>query len=320
MKQFDHIVYLTDPALYLNKMSIGRREYAKAAGRKARLYSVAAADGRSTQEIIGSLKDNLKCGDPDLVIAYKTDAVSGMDQIGCPVATVFNEANDKRKTLDDLNGTQATHVFFHHAGDYAQWKSRLAGMEKSAHLIHHCSPDNPYSLNGGRKPIGLAGVLSDEIYPVRTRLARSSIVETRPHPGYRVQLVAEQYDSYQEWLSQYKVSVCCTSIYRYPLAKIAESLMAGCMVLVDKPECPFIGRFAEQHPECIQFIDEGVREMLVSDRLESQARAMRLIEEQAMSMVRRFDQEGHEGLEDRVNSAQQNFSLDVWADNFLSVF
>lgn len=328
MSSIENVMYMTDRTLYAHKMSIGRRLYANAVGdlifaenQKGGLIVAEDDLALDAERLVELVCQSLDRPYPDLVIAYKTGRLSGMDKIKCPVATIFNEANSDQKTEEDLQATQPSHVFFHHAGDYAKWKLRLARQGKSAHLIHHCAMSNRHhGVYAERNDLGIAGVLGDEIYPVRTRLSSMTGVNIRRHPGYRLPSPHAQYDSYQEWLAQHRVVICCTSIYRYPLAKICEALHAGCMVLTDKPDCPFIARFAAEHPESIQFIDEGFRDMLVSDRPASVEAAKQLIHAQAMEMVHQFDQGGPDALRHRVAVARENFSLQVWAENFLSVF
>ena len=310
-----NILYVTPKQLYNSKMSIGRRLYVgslKDAGCSVRCIGPGWEGWNPRGSIADFIDREVHVYHepyPDAIIAYKSEEVKGLDDVQCPVACCFNEANDRKKTVDDLESTKATDVFFHHAGDYAQWMAELARIGIRSHLIHHCAPENPH----GNRPyedrdidIGLCGVISPEIYPIRTRFAESGICTIRKHPGYRIPNVVQQYDDYMEWLSRVKVLICCSSRYKYPLAKIHEGLAAGCTVISDKPLCPFLSR--------IPYLDY-IKPDKAAELVQSPQAAVRM-RDNLLSLGSLAEKNG--GPEKSLQQWERQFTMRHWADNFRS--
>ena len=302
------IVYVTPKKLYESKMSVGRRLYVESlshAGCSVRVTGPGWEDWPASNDV----RDWLVQHDPLAIIAYKTENVMGLEHVNCPVACIFNEANDRKKTLDDIEAAKATDVFFHHAGDYALWLSELSRMGIRCHLIHHCAPENP---NGNRSysdrpiDIGLCGVISREIYPIRTSFAKSGICTVRPHPGYRITNVMGQYEDYMDWLSQVKVLICCSSRYKYPLAKIHEGLAAGCTVISDAPLCPFLAGVPY-----LQWIDRDRANKLCVD-----SGYARELEPELLSLAELAT--NGSGPKRSLKNWENNFTMSHWADNVLN--
>ena len=261
-----HIAYIFPKSLYETKMSPGRRMYGDAVDRLEDVKVTVTGPGWddwASDDITKSLPSiEKKHGDVDTIWAYKSDAVSGIDKLGKPVFTVFNEANDEAKTEKDLAATKANHCVFHHYGDHVRWSNELADRGISASLQNHCSPYNPFAdeMDWDKKQNDclLTGAVSLYVYPLRVKYQtglRSKEINgyAIPHPGYRIggsQQIRSQYESYMMQLSRARISLCCTSRYKYPLAKLFESAASGCVICTDKPECPIF----EQSiwPYCIQ--------------------------------------------------------------------
>lgn len=304
------ILYLTPKSLYDSKMSIGRRLYVQSLSDAGCRVTITGPGWDGWNGNLGKWLDQQRVyhePDPDVIIAYKTEGIPDVGKHGIPVACIFNEANDYGKTIDDLHATQATDVFFHHAGDYAAWMPELSRMGKQCHLIYHCAQENPFALNEFEKrPIkfGIAGVLSREIYPVRDAFARSGICRVRKHPGYRIADVQAQYLDYQKWLSDVQVLICCTSKYQYPLAKITEGLAAGCLVVSDMPNCPFlkgVSRVGMVTPDDVA--------SLIRDSAYASKMVPRL--EGARDLVIK-------GQDKPIEEWKRKFTLAHWANNFLA--
>lgn len=300
------VLYLTPKQLYDTKMSIGRRLYVEAIGKLADLHISGPGWPDWPDDNKMSTWHQNSGIDPDCIVAYKTEQVEGLE--AWPVACIFNEANDRKKTMDDLNATKATDVFFHHAGDYAQWLGELSRMGKRCHLIHHCSPRNPFATrkNFLDRPIkiGLCGVLSPEIYPVRDAFAKSGICTVRKHPGYRILDVQAQYEDYQRWLADVQVLICCTSKYKYPLAKIHEGLAAGCIVVSDRPNCPFLTRV-----DCIEYLSS-----YDIDAMQLDSAYMSYLERRFLSLPEKRE----DGLHRSLDAWRSQFLLEYWAENFMT--
>jgi hypothetical protein len=235
------INYLTPEAMWTRKMSIGRRLYVEHVARVENVGVFHEPDF-----------------DADVLWCYKTEGF-GVDEFDGPKVIVFNEANDPAKTLSDIAGADATHVIFHHPSDYWEWQADLSQMGITSSTQPHagfigCSPDK---WNSRDIKCLMTGVSSAEVYPLRYRYEtalRHGLNGMRlPHPGYRLsdeRQLKSQYAHYVSMLRRSKISLCCTSIFNYPLAKLYESAAAGCVIATDKPDCPEFCR--KLWPYCIQ--------------------------------------------------------------------
>lgn len=244
-----NIVYIFPKMYYEKKMSIGRTLYGGAVANSPGVDRfIWWGPGWSGYEDTRSLNYNLASldFDVDVVWFYKAEPAMCCEMVECKKLVCFNEANHVGKTHTEIEDADATHVVFHHESDQHSWES---GMEESHAKILHCA--DPVFFTNKYKPWGerhgeciFAGVDSPEIYPLRRRL-KLLIVDGQlngslyQHPGYRLrnrEAVVKQYNQYCQALMRHKVLVTCTSKYKYPLAKIIEGMMAGCLVATDMPD------------------------------------------------------------------------------------
>ena len=163
----------------------------------------------------------------------------------------------------------ATHVVIHHANDLERWDGHVEHGIKVRHIPHCADPrwfasgDMAEVMPYDRRMADaiVTGALSSQFYPLRCHMA--SLIDRQQvpgvvisHPGYRLQSVADcrrQATRYAHLLGSAKLSLCCTSIYRYALAKLYESWMAGTPVCGDLPDDPeYVRLFGEVHIECDQ--------------------------------------------------------------------
>jgi len=94
----------------------------------------------------------------------------------------------------------------------------------------------------------LTGNIGSRHYPLRTRFAElinAGKLPGRCHIHVRPGNWAEDIEDANSKLNEFalmlgrsKISLCCSSKYKYPLAKYVESAMAGCCVVGDMPEDP----------------------------------------------------------------------------------
>ena len=129
----------------------------------------------------------------------------------------------------------------------------------AAHYWSHGCPLTPETKWEDRKNASiLTGCTAKSIYPIRHN-SLLSIQEgyldatVYGHPGYRLvgrAMILNQYALYLKALSNSKISICCSSIYKYPLAKMFESAMCGCVVATDLPNCPIFEELL--WPHCIR--------------------------------------------------------------------
>lgn len=221
--------------LYDRKMSIGRVLYIEALGRQPGVELRWSGIGWPGFDPSRTVREN--CGDSDVIWAYKAEGLRGFEEFPVRLVT-FNEANHP-KTLDEIAAAKANLVVFHHMNDMGRWNLDCATVH-----IPHCADPAPATPVADR-PVDclFAGVVSPEVYPLRSRLAgmlRSGSLpgRVRQHPGYRLRSHADcriQHAAYMEDLARAKILLTCTSAWHYPLAKIAEAASRGCVVASDMP-------------------------------------------------------------------------------------
>lgn len=258
------ILSLFPKSLYDTKMSPGRTAYLNHTGRTHQVvWSGCGWDNydasRPVQENIESLesRDGIQF---DAVVVYKGDTLIGIEDVRRTRVVIFNEAHDTNSVPREISEAGADIVVFHHYGDYLKWKGELEDQGKRAETWCHASPRMTYTPWRSRiYSTILSGCLSERIYPLRFAASQAvtSGLLSNPHiighPGYRLKgrsQIKDQYVEYLRKLSLSKVSICCSSIYKYPLAKMFESAMCGCVLATDLPECPEFERLL--WPLCIQ--------------------------------------------------------------------
>lgn len=248
-----------------------REHWRRKMSRGARFECPRAIDARPDVEMLFSgpswpdYVDGLSVGDnlfrigfkPDVAWAYKPQDMLDFADLDCLKVVTYNEA----WWPEDLAARECLEhkidlVICHHHNDMGRFKR--FGL-KCRHIPHAANP----SLFGcSRYPtrrsirVLLSGVLSRHIYPLRCEMAlavESGFVDglIRPHPGYKLFTETEcdkQYRDYAAQLGDSMLSLCCTSIHKYFLAKIAESAMAGAVPVTDCPDDP---EFEHLKPHCV---------------------------------------------------------------------
>lgn len=244
-----NILYLFPRALYEAKMSGGRRWYGQAVARQPGVTLEVWGDGWDGYDQAATLQDNLeRTGrQPDALWLYKAESLRGVAECAVPKFLTYNEAcpHLPGRAMAEVIGCGADTVIHHHAND----RDCFAGFGRVVHIPHGApleifDTDRPHRE---RSTVCLSsGVSSPEIYPLRAKLA-ALVAEgavpgrIRRHPGYRlpsIEACDRQALAYAEDLKDARVSLCCSSRYRYLLAKITESMLAGCLVVTDAPDDP----------------------------------------------------------------------------------
>jgi hypothetical protein len=275
-----HIAYIFPKDLYQTKMSPGRKMYGEAVDRLDDCKVTLTGPGWwKSNDIAKALPEIEKShGKVDAIWCYKTDEVTGLRHVGIPRIFVFNEANNEEKTRADIADAAATHCVFHHYNDHITWSHRLVDEGISSSLQNHCAPGNPFAdlAPWEQRPTKclLTGVISFYVYPLRLKyegLLRDRDLDGYglPHPGYRIggsSAIRSQYETYMVSLARAKIALCCTSRYKYPLAKLFEAAASGCVIATDKPECPIFEQAL--WPWCIQ-IDPTWDRKQIADHINS---------------------------------------------------
>lgn len=252
-----NILYYFPRDLYERKMSLGRVLYGNAVaehpGVDLKIWGP-GWDGFDSQQTLG---ENVRrhfadLWQPNVLWSYKLAGhLPGIGSLKVDRSVLcFNEAWDSDKTWPDIDAARATHVVFHHETDFNLWKTRLQSRSITPVKILHCVDPNyfrpverPETIGFRNVPTLVTGVLAREIYPLRCKFAdevrKTNIPgRVRSHPGYRLESLKDctrQYLQYTNDLAHARISLCCTSKHRYPLAKLVESMAAGCLVITDYP-------------------------------------------------------------------------------------
>ena len=237
------ILYLFPRQLAVSKMSLGRLLYGEAVARQPGVTLKLWGEGWDGYDNDMTLGENIeRSGEAwDVLWAYKGDRLKGFAEASGIKVVCFNECWD-RKYLREADA--ASVVIFHHQTDLRLWRDELTARGVTAHHILHCADPNFFVPRQKTTDCLASGVSSAAVYPLRERLHRFVRAGRmpgmiRPHPGYRLRSAAEcrgQYRDYADDLGAAKIALCCTSKHRYPLAKMAEAMLAGCAVVSDMPD------------------------------------------------------------------------------------
>lgn len=245
-----NILYLFPRALYESKMSPGRRWYGSAVAKQPGVTLEVWGDGWDGYDSTATVQANLERSGRrwDALWLYKAEGLPGIADCPVPKFLTFNECwpHVPGLALAEVRACGANLVVHHHASD----GHCFSGFDGRVVHIPHGAPadifdtDRPHAQ---RSTVCLSsGVASPEIYPLRAKLA-ALVAEgavpgrIRRHPGYRlpsIEACDRQALAYAADLQDARVSLCCSSRYRYLLAKITESMLAGCLVVTDAPDDP----------------------------------------------------------------------------------
>ena len=237
------ILYLCNKKTYDTKMS------------RVRFHSMGAIESISTLTYSGlgwgNYNENLTAqenidliysGDaPDLVIGYKPLELNGFASIKAKKCIRYNEMWDKRWTKKEILGSDPDVIVCHHKNDmesYQEFGDKLIN-------ISHCAESSIYRDYGLEKEYDIlfTGAVSRH-YPFRRRLkgllpklqghAKCKVLG---HPGGNLNsskgLILEDY---AKLINKSKITLTCSSKYRYRLGKYVEIPMCGSVLAGDLPD------------------------------------------------------------------------------------
>ena len=303
------ILYLCRRYYWDHKMSRGARFHApKAVSRQPGIDMRFSGEGWPNWDAGQSCTENFARWGwrPDWIWAYKPEDHIGVAQSLPRKVVTYNEAwwPDNR-ALAEVRAMRADLVICHHENDLHQFP----GFD-AVHIPHGAEADVFYTPSDCIRPTDclVSGVISDEIYPVRGRLKQ--LVEQgklsgtiRKHPGYRLQgedKCEHQAREYARELGTAKIALCCTSRYKYALAKLFEAAMAGCAVASDMPDDSVFGDSLGRHIIQIddQWTDSQIVECLQSYLDDPDGLQQRAVAGQAVAL--------------------QHYTMDRYAEKFIS--
>lgn len=237
------ILYLFPRDLYETKMSVGRILYGTAVSRRPGVELEYWGAGWPGYDESRTLEWNLEVTGraPDVLWVYKQDRLREFRHAPWLKLTCFNECWNE-KYIAEADGCDL--VVFRHQVDHLLWDMRLTATGvMTRHILHGADPEF-FVPHQKTTDCLLTGVSAPQVYPLRARfeqMLRDGRLpgRIRKHPGYRLRSHAEclnQYRDYADDLGGARISLCCSSKWRYSLAKYMESALAGCAIAGDMPD------------------------------------------------------------------------------------
>jgi len=198
-------------------------------------------NSRNVQENIDKI---YKHSEPDLVIAYKPLELKAFKDIRPFKCIRYNEMWDKRTTRKEIVKSGSDLIICHHLNDMPHYE----GIPNIQFVnISHCAEKTIYKDYGEKKTndILFTGSLASQ-YPFRRRLFHlmprlSQYVKCRvmSHPGdpgkpYR-QIKGHTLESYAREINKSKITLTCSSKFKYRLGKYTEIPMCASLLAADLP-------------------------------------------------------------------------------------
>ena len=235
-----NILYLCDYRHYQTKMSRVRFHGIKYLPLQKSIHVTMSGPGWTGFESVPLEVEKHK---PDVVIWYKPLAMKGFADIRVPTVLRYNEMYNRGATLREIGESGTSLVVCHHANDMSWYDGRCEGV-RFANIPHSAdtsifrSYDKPKDID-----VLLVGTLNEEAYPFRARLARilpkmaGWQVNIFQHPGYEhPDAYTDKYlVQYAEMISRAKITLTCSSKYKYRLGKYVEIPMCGSLLAADMP-------------------------------------------------------------------------------------
>lgn len=234
------ILYLVSKEIYDTKMSRVRFHAIDAIGKLTTLKY----DGPGWPGYKG-IKPTCDSFKPDLIISYLLPDNPKDKGITTPLCVIFNEMGNPKGSPSTVHGTKPDVLIYHYANDMKLWK----GKTGNATLINlpQCAEKTIFKDYGLPKKydVSLVG-RSSRIYPFRDRLNRIAKRHLskkwkyygRPHPGYRKTNASNNTEliKYAKIINESKITLTCTSKYKYALGKYVEIPMCNSVLAGDIPD------------------------------------------------------------------------------------
>ena len=151
--------------------------------------------------------------------------------------TVLKEAHSRHIFHADTAQIAGIHAWLTYS--HPRITKHLAGFVRPQHLLRVYYTLDPRAVPTyspeDRQGCLLSGAIN-AAYPLRRRLVvfldkLPREVYYKPHPGYHRN--GTETPSFLKLLSRFKVAICTSSIYSYPLRKLIEATACGCRVITD---------------------------------------------------------------------------------------
>lgn len=235
------VLYLCNKQYWNQKMSRVRFHSINAIGRHPEVELIKSGPGWPGFVNAKVDQDKYK---PNVVVWYKPLDIPGYEWVTAPKCLRYNEMWGFEWTAKEITQSKSNIIICHHANDISNYTSI-----KTAEFYNnpHCVEKTIFKDYGLSKEIDvlLVGVLSSTFYPFRAKLndvlnmiGGRAQCKVLPHPGYRIADVNSQVVRYAQEINKSKITLTCSSKYRYALAKYSEIPLCASLLCADVPgEC-----------------------------------------------------------------------------------
>jgi hypothetical protein len=240
------ILYLCSKQYHEEKMDRNRFHSIAAIGNLSDLsYS---GNGFDNYDDSKTVQENIEIiyGDslPDLVVTYKPLEHRDFNKITVPSCLRYNEMWDRGWTNKEIQESGVKFIVAHHLNDIKNYK-HLDDVHFAN--VSHCAEKTVYKDYGEEKTIDVmvSGAISRH-YPFRGRLRNitKKLLSSKglncmivKHPGSNLKKVRGPIlEDYARLINRSKISLTCSSRYKYRLSKYSEIPMCGSLMAGDLPD------------------------------------------------------------------------------------
>jgi len=267
-----NIVFLVEKNYYLTKMSRIRFHTMRGIGEHEEVNLKMTGPGWEDYDNSLTCQENIDklYGDaqPDMVVGFKPLSMNKFNEIKSPTCLRYNEAYDVKWTVDEILGSQANLVIFHHYNDYVEWSKKLNNSTPPYKMafswVAHSVDTNIFKpLPSAKKEydvviLGATHVrtILGEHYPLRARMVdvlkkmpKKYKCATIPHVGgNHSDAHTDKYAiDFNNKLNSSKILVTCSGAPKSRFAKYLEGAAAGTAVA---------GDLYDDHPQDVEALKE----------------------------------------------------------------
>jgi len=235
------ILYLVPKEIYDMKMS------------RVRFHAIAAIGKLATVKYDGpgwpgyrGLKYAHESFKPNLIITYMFPGSPKARGIRTPVCTICNEMYNIQQALPEVNKLAPDIIVHHYQNDMKLWEGKTKNIKFIC--LPQCAEKTIFKDYNQSKKYDLivVGIESPPFYPFRSRL--TEIAENylrkkwkyyrRPHPGYKKNNARGNTEliNYAKMINQSKITLSCSSKFKYALGKYIEIPMCNSVLAGDIPD------------------------------------------------------------------------------------
>ncbi len=195
-----------------------------------------------------SIKNSIIQHNPDLIIIDQNKTIPNWQYLKTckiPVVKFWNETFDIKNTKREIIETGINLSIFHHPEAIKDFKDIFSETHKFRGLMHRINPKVFKDYREEKEyDILLTGHCSPDVYPLRNRFHKMITdgkfskwkCEILNHPGYKVRNIDQQEALYATHLNKARITLGCSSKFRYPLSKYIEYPACGTLLAGDIPD------------------------------------------------------------------------------------